>query len=967
MTKTEDFLRKVIAPDDHKVLWVLKLGTETAWNESYDTFEDLARAILKHDQQPNITPYLAVGTFRDNIVETADGRTRVKRKQVHAAKFKALAVDIDAGEKYTYKTPKEAAKALLMACTALSVPFPLIVSSGNGIHAWWPFDRPIGRDHWVRLSTALQAALQSQGVMIDASKVKDPSMVLRAVGTKHKKDPDNWKDVRVVMDAPERPVMQIAQPLSAFKEAVKILGPKLSKRQQQVKSAVFDALVESGTKIPLKNLTDCPQLAAILRSRGATDASGHRVIEPLWRASLGVAKYCEDPRVAAYAVSSGHPDYDPDKTQEKMDGWNGTGPATCASFDEHCPGVCDDCKYKGHIISPAQIEKGVDQVQIANPTTGEEQQIDLPRGYVRKSSGLFFNSPALEEEVFVCAYFMYVHTRVTNLDESRNDAKIMVDFPAEGVKEIVVDAAIIAAGGNDLRKELAAKQVYIKEDIEPLRKYLMTYLRKLQESKAAEITYSRYGWQKDGSFLCGTGLVGSKNSGPVHFSGVIRDMNENVCAAGSEDTWKQVTRILDLGGLQPHNFAVTVALAAPLLKATGTPSLLVNLYSPHSGSGKTTAGRIGLAAWGNPDTMPLKVRDTENAMYKKLGTYSCFGAYIDELTQKAIDPAAVRRLVMTLQSGEEPERLQRSTEAFREKAKWWTPVISSTNHDLYELLRAHQAVSEAEQLRLFQLNCPRSTLFEGANGGVARKVNLAISKNYGHAGPAMAAAIIAEGGVDALIERYSGAFGAKYEFTGEERFFFNLLLCAYIASRLITKYNIALYDPEIGLEHAYQTVLDQRSDRKEEVLTGLDIMAQFLTESQDGILYHHSKPGKDWVMQPVPRKAVARVELKIADDGLPTSGMIWINRSAIRQWCREHGVDYTHLQRQLAEEGVVVRHCRKTLYKGVPGAAASGQTHCLAIDVMSHARLIAAVSDTEDDIPSKRRLATVPTISSEPT
>lgn len=964
MLKTDDFLRKVIAPEEHKVLWLNQPSRNRSWNESFDTFDELVAAIQKYDQTPHITPYIAVGTFHDNIEQISEGKYKVRRTQECAHRFKALAVDIDVGESYEYKSQKEACFALIMACRALHLPEPMIVSSGNGIHAWWPFDRSIGRDLWVKLSICLQAALLSQGVHIDASKIRDPSMVLRAAGTHHKKDPENWKDVRVVINAPERPVEDYARPLSAFKEAVKILGAGLSKKQEQVKSDVFDALVNSGRKIVFSNLVECPQLAAIIASSGQTDAAGNQVTEPLWRASLGIAKHCEDPEAAAIAMSRGHPGYDHDVTMEKMAGWRGTGPTVCSTFESMCLGGCDTCPHKGRIVSPAQLETGVTQVEVEDPETGESEDIDLPRGYVRKSSGIFYTNQALDEDVFVCAYFMYVRTRVANLDESRNDAKIVVDFPAEGLKEIVVDSAIIAAGGNDLRKELAAKQVYIKEDIEPLRKYLMTYLRKLQETKAAEVTYSRYGWQKDGSFLCGTGLVGSKNTGTVHFAGVIRDMNENVCAAGSAETWKQATRLLDYPGLEPHNFAVTVALAAPLLKFTGTPSLLVNLYSPNSGSGKTTAGRMGLAAWGNPDTMPLSMRDTENAMYKKLGTYSCFGAYIDELTQKAVDPVLVRRLVMTLQSGVEPERLNRNTEQFRDKAKWWTPVIASSNHDLHELMRMYQVSSEAEQLRLFQLDCPRTKVFEGVNGGVARKVNLAISNHYGHAGPALVAAIFAEGGPEVLFERYAPQFESRFRFLGQERFFFNLLLCTYITMHLLEKYNIVMYDPRKGIREAYKAVLAKRVERKTEALTGLDVLSQYLTENQEGIVYFHTEPTRSFALQPTPRKAVARVELELDEHNTPTAGMMWLNRSALRTWCKDRGVDYTHFVGQLKSEGVDVAQCRKTLYKGVAGASAVGQTHCVSVDVMSHQRLIRAASGSMDEgLEGKRRLQAVPKLS----
>jgi hypothetical protein len=51
----------------------------------------------------------------------------------------------------------------------------------------------------------------------------------------------------------------------------------------------------------------------------------------------------------------------------------------------------------------------------------------------------------------------------------------------------------------------------------------------------------------------------------------------------------------------------------------------------------------------------------------------------------------------------------------------------------------------------------------------------------------------------------------------------------------------------------------------------------------------------------------------------------------------------------LYKDGVLVQdNYRKTLYKGVPGASATGQTYCTRIDLASHPRFIEANSEMGD-------------------
>jgi len=939
----KEFLEKVLAKEDNYVLWLLRKGNKKGtWNENHEDIDSLVHAIKAHDRDPGLSVYIALGAFTNNVgPHPKTGRNYVQRKGHQATCFRTLAcdLDVDPSNPKKYSSQKEALVDLVKACKNLGLPLPMVVLSGDGIHCWWTFVETISTAIWVPLSKALRAALDTRGVKYDPSKIEDPTMVLRPIETHHKKDDSNWKEVKVLKDQPAVHVKDLALKLKPY---VRQAAPKKTKTREKAQDAILASWQEGNTSVSLQDLQRCRQLQAILASHGATDAAGAPVSEPLWRASLGIAYYCEDSETAAIELSKGHPDYDEGACLEKLDGWNGTGPTVCSTFEKLCEQGCATCQFKGRIASPAQLTGGVTAIQTENQETGVIEERPLPPGYKIKGDCVYYINPRLDEETFVSPYKLWVESRVTDMDRSTNEAKIIVAFPIEGEKEISIDSAIIAAGGNDLRKELANHQVYIKEDIEPMRRYLMTYLRKLQAAAMAHNSYSHFGWQKDGTFLLGNRLIGNKQDITVHLRGAAKDFTDHLTTQGSLGAWVKATAMFNIPGMEFHNFVATLGLAAPLFAGQKLPGMLVNMHSPlsNSGVGKSLTGKFGLSAWGDPSKLMRRPGDTPLSMSKYFGTLGNQAGYIDELT--TVDDDNIRKLIMSLQDGRERSRVTSSADGFREAVEWHMPIISSSNKDLNELT-TQLSIANAEQLRVLQLTFPRIPQLNEGGSRIGKYFDEIILDNFGHAGPKFISEVIARGGPVAVYIKGSNEFDKVFDFLflGEERFYEAAVKIVYCGGKILKDLGLIKYDYLKGIKAVLQEVLARRKIRDETKLDGIDKLGHFLNDVQNRIVHFHEKVGgQPTVILPIPLNALARTELLVDSRKLVSAGTVFINKSEFRYWLRKRGLEFGSTISELEEMGVkVVPDIRKVLYKGVSGASSAGQTRCVSIDMMSHPRL----------------------------
>lgn len=278
---------------------------------------------------------------------------------------KSFWLDLDVGaDPKKYASQHEASEALRAFCGAMSLPRPYVVSSGGGLHVYWPLSSSVDSETWGSHGAILKALAASYGLRADPSRTADRASVLRPVGTY------NWKTgeprpVLCLLEGKVNDTERFLQHLQHLKATTQIVVPERRIHQpastlgaapsylggQLIPAVNIEAATGAGYAQPMASdvVKKCPQLLWQLNNPQA-------VSEPSWYAMIGCLRFAEKGYKAVHLMSQGHPSYTPERTDDKlMQAENsGTGPTLCATFASHNPGGCDGCPMKDKIKTPLQ-------------------------------------------------------------------------------------------------------------------------------------------------------------------------------------------------------------------------------------------------------------------------------------------------------------------------------------------------------------------------------------------------------------------------------------------------------------------------------------------------------------------------------------------------------------------------------------------------------------------------------------
>ena len=337
------FIRHVLPEQGFKCWWTVK-GNRPKQDFS-PTFEKL-EAYLRFCDDNNFETYFSCSSFK----------TDESRKQENVQNTKAFWLDIDAGKDKNgndkpYPNADAAYEALKTFFDGVELPFPTIVYSGNGIHAWWVLDREIRPNEWQPAAEALKKLTVYYALEADPARTADIASILRPPQTHHRKDPQNPK--LVVCHTLEPPVAadEFIAKLMQGKAAI----PSPVQPQRAVDTAPNGkpkAVNENAEPAYAAKVAEhCIQLRKLKDTRG-------NVSEPEWYASLCVMAHCADGKELSHEWSSGYPEYSHKETEDKLaHALKDSGPTTCERFDYINPVGCKDCQHKGKITSPIQLGK----------------------------------------------------------------------------------------------------------------------------------------------------------------------------------------------------------------------------------------------------------------------------------------------------------------------------------------------------------------------------------------------------------------------------------------------------------------------------------------------------------------------------------------------------------------------------------------------------------------------------------
>ena len=330
--ETKTFLENVLGSDGYYS--VLAFNDERRIQKFYDSIDAVIHAANNLDTQ-KLNTFYGLATFKDGN----------SRKSENVQHLKSFFLDLDCGEGKDYPNQTEAINALRAFVKTLSLPKPVMVSSGYGVHVYWVLEDTVHPDEWTPVALQLKKMCVEHGLKADPAVTADTARVLRVPGT-HNHKGNTPKQVKVLGIEPLAPV--------DFESFTTLLGGGVMPvpvKVDSAESALREALREN-SDFSFKNIlkksikgTGCAQIKNMIQNKES-------ISEPLWRAGLSIAKFCSDKDKAVDLISVGHEGYSKELTQEKVDLIK--GPYLCSSFYEHNPDLCADCPNFGNIKAPNQ-------------------------------------------------------------------------------------------------------------------------------------------------------------------------------------------------------------------------------------------------------------------------------------------------------------------------------------------------------------------------------------------------------------------------------------------------------------------------------------------------------------------------------------------------------------------------------------------------------------------------------------
>ena len=873
------------------------------------TLAELEQECLKLDQQ-GFNAYQAMATFH----------APQRRTQDNVAYLKSFYLDIDCKDPTTqYQNWKYALQALVSFLDDTGLPKPLVVRSGGGLHVYWSLTEEVTVDIWLPIAEAIKNLCLSKGLKIDKSITADSARVLRTPGTTHK---TYNKTVTILMDAP--PVK--LEDISRFLQAP--VAPKVQAKYGLIDNLQVKNLPPANSQVVEEK---CGQVAWAAKNQ-------QDVPEPMWYALMGIAAYCHDPEATAVRWSDQHSAYDYTATIKKLEQWkaHATGPATCTRLAAEKPTLCNGCKYKGSISTPVQI--GAQYTAVAAPVgvTDPTATTPIPSPFKRTASGIVMTID--DTDIELCPFDLYPVSY--GYDEHLGYEIVRFKWKREhsGWKDLLFRQAYLVDGAYKEFSGIIADQgivLYNRKKTETFQLMLRLYMDELRKLQSVTNHYTSMGWKADNNeFLLGDCLFKLDDQNNVVeedvsiSAGSSRQVERSFGQQGSYDKWRKLTRILEDGQLPAHALALCVSFSSVLYNFTGLKGITLSLYGP-TGSGKTLAQKWMQSVWGDPDQLHFGAKFTQNSLFNRLSMHCHLPMTVDEATMMA--DKDVGEFIYWVSQGRDKARLTKAITE-RDPKSWATVVTLSTNRSIASKIAATGLETNAQMVRLLELQLPVSPVFSGESKAGAQIYDL-IHDNYGHAGKEFVRKLLELGPdkIKALVKNAPRALQKKFNtrFSGQERFWEQLLSLAYVAGVLAKSWKIVDFEPDAAINWALSQVDSARSAVKENERSGFDAIADYLNDFSGHAVTVMNTMGQKPIVDNVTR--LPRNDIRIRYDVYRTTaahpfdrGTVLIDSVHFRHWASTNNYDYRAIMSEIKDAGTdATPRTRKALLTrdtGIKGA-----------------------------------------------
>lgn len=943
---TLSFLQKIL-PEG--CFYFLDTPSPTGKGFKHHCFEDipsLAARALQLDAA-GYTVYHACAGFREQSVEreinVGEGKREVKRVyrvQSNVKLVRAFWLDLDVGpaeegKAVKYPDQRAALEAFSAFLAASGLPRPMLVSSGYGIHVYWPLIEPQLPGQWKATAEQLRALTIGLKLVADHSRTCDEASVLRPPGTHNRKIKDGVpasKPVVALLDSP-------AVEYEAFHSAVVAANKKHATAPKKIErggDTVFNPttlIVPDGYQASSARLiADRCNQVKLVRDKGGD------VPEPHWYRVIQVLDKTTEGEEIIHEWSKPYKGYSYEETQRKIAQIKSMGPTTCAVIENASPEGCKNCPFKGRIASPIQL--GVEIKEASAPTitqlTGDDtvEEFTLPnppapfkRGD-EKNPGLYIEAePGVPIRFY--PYDMFPIELAYDEQEKFMTARVRHRLPHEGWAEFAFRASLINSV-KDFGTAMVDRGVF-PENAKVMAMYMDAYLKLLQSKTKSRQLYNSMGWKDNHTkFLLGKNLY--LPGGKIEPAGLSRRVSKNAIEGveklGSYDEWKRAVSYLEQPGLEAHLFGFLTAFGSPLLTMTGFKGCVMNLLGD-SNAGKSLMAMMALSVYGSYDKLKLGKNDTINAKYERMSSLANLPVYIDEFTNTR--PEEASEFIYTVSQGRGRERLY-SDSTVRDAAEWSSITMISSNKSVVGMLTLGKDNVEAEMLRLFEFWCPKHDWFEKQ---MSEMYDI-ISANHGHAGEVFTRYLVENSGtLKATIDNVERAIVNRIGFDGRERFWVSAVAVNLAGFVIAAKTGILPFkqpDEVLGrlIEWVAGIFTGLRQGLEEAGVDYLASLGQFLNEHMPNTLVIEDRDMGNGSVLPTVIRTPTR-ELTVRDER--HTGLLFIDQKALSDWLSRRQIDFQQMKKALYQQRVLKAHGEKKMLGG--GFMNSTQVRVWTIDTSS--------------------------------
>lgn len=471
-----------------------------------------------------------------------------------------------------------------------------------------------------------------------------------------------------------------------------------------------------------------------------------------------------------------------------------------------------------------------------------------------------------------------------------------------------------------------------------LHRYIRRTVNQIDTSRAHNKEAS-FGWRNlktEPSFVIGDRMYGKGGTTVlIEQEGGAFDMNPKVGQEGTLAEAKRISSLAMKNSLFPLRLVMLAALGAPLIHMTPVEGAMV-LLAGETGRGKTAAMSYANSFYGSskPGHLLASGTDTPKSIMHMLGIMGNIPAFIDETTLMQRD--ALASVMLQITQGAENNRLEASNNRLRQRNRWQTIAIASSNNSVSDIIDAATFAGEAQQMRVIEVGTfdtrDDEMFYKPGTAAFVNDVLTPSHKNYGLLGTEFIKHVIEHYDdmkklvleVDAMLRTGNTVLAAKQGdpfrvwravatvcvvagITGEKMGFWkmsgsfldqikNHLIGAASEQKVKAKVAVGSWVSDFIALNQAGIVIDTVKDRTGKVVD---------VDRPDNPELDRIGGAAKKTLSHVPlRSAVARLTLTEGQD----TAVCTILGSAFRRFCRAEGYDMQFIITKLEQGGMLIEH-----------------------------------------------------------